>query len=119
MMEKTIEELLERLLRETLRLEEIVMQDDSEPEEWLTILDEREKLIELLQEKGLEDRLTDSNRQLLSQVFAINQRLFPLIEGHKQEIQQKLNNVQRSRMVTNSYQDAGPNGYGAFFDRKK
>lgn len=119
-MEKTIDSLVDRLLEATLRLEQAVTLKDSDPDGWLTILDEREELIGQMRENAIDGAaLTATQRQQLTQVFETNQRLIPLMDGRKQGVQKQLNNVQRSKMAMNTYQDMGPSGYGAFFDRKK
>ncbi|GEB31394.1 hypothetical protein BPA01_09740 [Brevibacillus parabrevis] len=93
---------------------------DSEPDMWLGILAEREEYIGCLIEQGFNSLSIQKEYQnQLLQINEINQRLIPLIDQRKQGVQKQLNNVRRSKMATNSYQEAGPNGYGAFFDRKK
>lgn len=112
--------LLEGLYEATQRLEQAVAVKDSNPDDWLEILEEREKLIHQMQERfnaGLV--LTDAQRLQLTQVYEANQRLIPLIEGCKQSVQKQLNNLQRTKLAMNSYNEEGPNCYGAFFDRKK
>lgn len=120
MMGQTVDSLLESLLGATLRLEQAVIREDSDPDEWMPILDEREQLIGELQKSGLTGSgLSDLQRKQLEQVSEINQRILPLMDERKQGIQQKLNHLQRSKLALNTYNDIGPSGYGAFFDRKK
>ncbi|CAI8998108.1 flagellar protein FliT [Brevibacillus sp. IT-7CA2] len=119
-MEKTVDVLLVSLLETTLRLEQVVGVKDSEPDEWLSLLDEREDAISQIQQYELNsESLSSTQKQHLEQIYNINQRLIPLIDGRKQGVQQQLNNVQRSKLAMNTYNEVGPNGYGAFFDRKK
>ncbi|WP_432775368.1 flagellar protein FliT [Brevibacillus gelatini] len=119
-MEKTVEGLLDGLLKVTQRLEEVVSVKGSEPEEWLSLLDERENLILQIQKHELaSESLSFSQKQQLEQVYEINQRLIPKMDVRKQAVQKQLNNLQRTKLAMNSYNEAGPNGYGAFFDRKK
>lgn len=119
-MENKINGLLESLLDSTLRLEQVVSVEDSEPHEWLTILDEREELISQFQEYELDsESLLSTQKQQFEKIYEINQRLIPIIEGRKKGVQNQLNKVQRSKQVMNSYYDSGPNSYGAFIDRKK
>ncbi|TKI58595.1 flagellar protein FliT [Brevibacillus antibioticus] len=119
-MEKTVEGLLENILATTIRLEQVVSVKDSEPDEWLALLEERENLISQLQKFKVDsESLSSTQKQQMEQIYEINQRLIPLIDVRKQGVQQQLNNVQRSKLAMNSYNEAGPNGYGAFFDRKK
>ncbi|WGV59599.1 flagellar protein FliT [Brevibacillus brevis] len=119
-MENSVDVLIESLLAATLRLEQEVSAKDSEPEVWLSLLDERENLILQAQKQELvSESLSESQRKKMEQIFEINQRLVPLINNRKQGVQQQLNNLQRSKLAMNTYNEAGPNGYGAFFDRKK
>lgn len=119
-MGQTVDGILDILLRTTLRLEQAVQQKDLDPEEWLPILDEREHLINEMQGSGLTGaEFTDSQRKKMEQISETNQRILPLIGDRMQGVQQKLNNLQKTKLARNSYNDAGPNGYGAFFDRKK
>lgn len=120
MMEKSIDALLEQLGGVTCRLEQVVMFSESEPEEWMDLLDERENLVEQLQEIGLvASNLTELQRNELVQIDVINQRVVSFMERRKNGVQQQLNNLQRSKLAMNSYNEVGANGYGAFFDRKK
>ncbi|UED75584.1 flagellar protein FliT [Brevibacillus sp. DP1.3A] len=119
-MEMTVDVLLNSLLETTLRLEKVVSVKDSEPDEWMAVLDEREELISQIQHQGLDNEsLSALQKQQMEQIYVINQRLIPLIDGRMQGVQQQLNNLQRSKLAMNTYNEAGPNGYGAFFDRKK
>jgi flagellar protein FliT len=119
-MEMTVDTLLESLLGATHRLEQAVLRKDSDPDEWLTLLDERGNLVEKLKEAGLRGaNLNDIQRQQLLQINETNLRLIPRMDERKQSVQKQLNNVQKSKLAMNSYQDEGPSGYGAFFDRKK
>ncbi|ATF15912.1 flagellar protein FliT [Brevibacillus porteri] len=119
-MEMTVDVLLNSLLETTLRLEKVVSEKDSEPDTWLSLLDVREKVISKIQQLGIDNEsLSTMQKQQLEQMYEINQRLIPLIDGRMQGVQQQLNNLQRSKLAMNTYNEAGPNGYGAFFDRKK
>lgn len=120
MMDEKMATLLESLHQATQRLEQAVAVKESDPDDWLAILDEREELIHQMQERfSAGSVLTEAQRIQLTQIYEVNQRLIPLIEGCKQGVQQQLNNLHRSKLAMNSYNEAGPNGYGAFFDRKK
>lgn len=119
-MERELDVLVEELLKHTMCLEQKVVQDASDPDEWLAILDEREHLIEQMQgltETGI--TLSEATKKALANAHEINQRLIPLMTGRKQGVQNQLNNIQRSKMAMNTYNEVGPSAYGAFFDRKK
>lgn len=118
--EQTVDTLFNELLEATLRLEQAVANGESEPDSWLVILDEREEIISELTESGLTGAtLTEAQREILGKISEVNQRLIPLMDKRKQGVQKQLHNVQRSKMAMHSYNDEGPSGYGAFFDRKK
>ena len=120
MMVQTVDALLESLLEATLRLRQEVMRNDSDPDEWFPILDQREQLIEAIKKSGLTaSGLTDMQRKQLEQMNQINQSILPMIDDRKREVEQKINNLQRSKLAMNTYNNVSPSGYGAFFDRKK
>ncbi|GED67591.1 hypothetical protein BRE01_12930 [Brevibacillus reuszeri] len=119
-MEKSPDVLLQQLLQHTMRLEQKVLQDASDSDEWLAILDEREKLIEQMQQMGMDDTtITESNLDILRQVHEINQRLVSKMDDRKGAVQTQLNNIQRSKQAMDTYNENGPNAYGAFLDHKK
>ncbi|WP_312109734.1 flagellar protein FliT [Brevibacillus reuszeri] len=119
-MTEMIDELIERLVAATVSLEQVVRVTDSEPEDWLSLLDERDEIIERIKQSGKNSTsLSNVQQQQFEKIQDINERLLPIINERMQGVQQQLNNVQRSKLAMNSYNEVGPNGYGAFFDRKK
>lgn len=115
-----VDTLLESLLEATLRLEQAVIREESDPVEWVSSLDERERLVDKLQEEGIVGaQLSDSQKRQLLRCQEINDCLVSRIEQRKQGIQLEINNVQRIKHVRHMYNDDGPSGYGAFIDRKK
>ncbi|CAM3520873.1 flagellar protein FliT [Brevibacillus invocatus] len=118
-MNQSVDALLDRLLEATLRLEQAVTHTESDPDEWLAILDERDELISKIQDSTLtSSTASDLQREKLTKIYDVNQRLIPLMDKQKQGVQNQLNKVQRSKQAMHSYNDEGPSGYGAFFDRK-
>ncbi|RNB85232.1 flagellar protein FliT [Brevibacillus panacihumi] len=118
-MDQTVDVLLDRLFEASLRLEQAVIKEESEPDDWLAILDEREEIVLQFQGSGITGfMLTAAQREQLGKINELNQRLIPLMDERKQGVQKQLNNVQRSKQAMHSYNDEGPSGYGAFFDRK-
>ncbi|EMT52246.1 MULTISPECIES: flagellar protein FliT [Brevibacillus] len=112
--------IVEEMLQLTIQLEQEVMQSDSDPDKWLLYLDEREKMmrkIDTLISAG--SPLSDANKISLAQIHDINQRIMPIISNRMQAVQKKLTEIQRSKTAMNTYHDAGPNAFGAFFDSKK
>ena len=119
-MEKAIDSLLGRLYDETVRLERAVMSEETDLEEWMIILDAREIIVKQIQELGLgKSDLTEQQWDEFANMSEINNRVISVIEKRKKSVQQQLNNIQRSKLAMSSYNEVGPNGYGAFFDRKK
>lgn len=119
-MERIIDAHLASLTELTNRLEQIVLQNDSDPSNWLELLEEREDLMsQLKNDKLTEASLTNFQREQLARIYEVNKGLLSLIETKMRGVQGKLNNIQRSKLAMSVYSDVGSNGYGAFFDRKK
>jgi len=118
-----MEELLGALLSLTHQLERKIVIDQAKPEVWNELLEQRQSIIDelsLLQEQGL--KFTDQQKQTyLVAVYAIDQRLIPLILKQKEETETSLKNVRKSKIANQQYNGYGNayNPYGAFFDKKK
>lgn len=117
----SLQTLLENLLERTLSLEKLVLSDDSEPDDWVGILEARQEIIGNLTDLFADGvTLSDYQKQhYLGKVYEIDQRLLPIMEKKKEEVQTSLSNIQRSKAARNQYFDSGYTPYGAFFDRKK
>lgn len=119
-MKNRMDSLLDELLETTLVFQDQVKIEESNIDTWLEILDKRESLIEQLKESKAEySTLEDSQRGKLQQIYQINQNVLPIIDVRLQELQTKMNNLQRNKLTVNSYSDSGVNAYGAFFDLKR
>ncbi|MCM3590183.1 flagellar protein FliT [Brevibacillus borstelensis] len=118
-METKYEAVLKELLQLTIELEQTVMREDSEPDEWLLLLDEREKWINEMGKFETKAPSLSEHRVLLSQIQEINQRLMPVMANRKQALQKKLTEIQKSKTAMNTYYETGPNAFGAFFDSKR
>jgi flagellar protein FliT len=119
-MDHTMDTLMDELLQQTMRLEQMVLQADSDPDEWLLLLDKREQLIEQMASLTTpEHGLTASQKNTLERIHEINRRLLSQMQNRHQGVQKKLTGIQRSKAAMHSYTDTGPNAYGAFFDSKK
>lgn len=119
-MEQKMDALLANLHDMTQSLSELVEQKDSETDGWMSYFDEREQImqeIEALIQTG--DKFTANQKELLSKTSEINQRILPLMDIRKQDLQQKIENIQQNKAVRQFYNNEGPSGYGAFFDQKK
>lgn len=117
-----MDELADEILQLTLQFQEQLLTVDSDPDEWLNLLDKRDHVIaqiDLLMTTGL--TLLDSQKQVLQNGYQLNQKILPLMNARLQNLQGKMAALQRSKMAVSTYMDVdtGPNGYGAFFDRRK
>ncbi|MEJ8544092.1 flagellar protein FliT [Brevibacillus borstelensis] len=112
--------IVKQMLQLTTQLEQTVSNSDSEPDEWLLLLDERQKLMKQLDEGILTGEvLSDGQKMLLVQIDGINQRIQPVMLERKQGVEKKLKEIQHSKTAVDAYHEAGPSAYGAFFDSKK
>ena len=117
-MKKELDTLLEHLLSTTLSIDSVVADKDSDPDKWIELLAERDEIIQCVQ--GIDtSKLSMAQLQQISKMQEVNQHVLSKIEERQQKIRDLLSNLQRSKLATNSYQEIGPNGYGAFIDRKK
>ncbi|WP_411502679.1 flagellar protein FliT [Brevibacillus centrosporus] len=117
-----MDELADELLQLTLQIQEQLLTEDSDPNEWLNFLDKRDIVmsqIDQLMAEGL--TLSDSQKQVLQNGYQLNQKILPLMDARLQKLQGKMAVLQKSKMAVSTYNDVdtGPNGYGAFFDRRK
>lgn len=119
-MEQEIYKLADELLQLTQRIHDLLTNEESEPNDWLTLLDDRESIMaQINQLVSAGAILDDSHKQLLLQGYQLNQRMIPLMKGRQQGVRNKIAVLQKGKMAVNSYNEVGPSGYGAFFDRKK
>lgn len=119
MMEQKVDQLLEDMFDKTRRLASIVEKTDSEPDEWMAILDEREKVIhdvQLLLSEGY--ILTDRQKQQLEQMQELNLQMMPQMEQAKQHVKKKLDEIRQKKAARTFYNGSGLTGYGAFFDTR-
>jgi flagellar protein FliT len=119
---RSVETLMQEMLSHTQLLEECVSNPESEPEEWLKLLEEREQMIgELSRLLDNGEIISDQARtDYLTKVYEINQRLVPVIINRKQELSSKLAKLKQSQVANKQYTgDGAPVAYGAFFDKKK
>ncbi|MED1745809.1 flagellar protein FliT [Brevibacillus borstelensis] len=115
-----MDEIVKQMLQLSCKLEHTVLNSDSEPEEWVLLLDERQYLMKQLDEGILAGEvLSDHQKMLLAQIHGIDQRLQPIMLERKQGVEKKLREIQRSKTAVDAYHEAGPSAYGAFFDSKK
>ncbi|CAM5797177.1 hypothetical protein [Brevibacillus borstelensis] len=118
---ENLENLFRQLLSISLEWEQAVLQDDADPDLWINILEKREQVIvqisgEMKAGAAVQEEWT---KQYLEPVFKLNRRLLPIMEEKKQNLSDKMNQVQRSKTVNNQYLGYRAAAYGAFFDTKK
>lgn len=119
-MEQRIDELLGNLYEKTQSLALLVEKKDSDVDEWMGYLDEREQLMQDIQALVQEGFIfTADQKEQLLQMSEINARILPQMDLRKQELTQKIGNIQQNKAVRQFYNSEGPSGYGAFFDQKK
>jgi hypothetical protein len=119
----SLDSLLIDLFRLTLSLEKIVLDEESEPEKWIELLDERQEAIDQLSELFAEGvALTEAQQQIyLQPTYEVDQKIVPIMNRKKMASDTQLANVRKSKAANQQY---GGNGdsyspYGAFFDKKK
>lgn len=119
-MEQRIDVLLGNLYEKTQALALLVEQKDSDVDKWMDYLDEREQIMQDIQVIVQEGFIfTTSQKEQLLQMSEINNRILPQMDIRKQDLSQKIGNIQQNKAVRQFYNSEGPSGYGAFFDQKK
>jgi flagellar protein FliT len=119
----SLDSLLIDLLRLTLSLEKIVLNEESEPEKWIELLDERQEVMDQLSGLFAEGvTLTEAQEQIyLQPTYETDQKIVPIMDRKTKASETQLANVRKSKAVNQHY---GGNSnsyspYGAFFDKKK
>ncbi|MGZ0051803.1 flagellar protein FliT [Brevibacillus gelatini] len=119
-MESTVKHLMAALFEKTQFLVQLVETEDSDSMEWLSVLEERENIIRdldnLLRKEG---SLSDMHKQQLSLMNEMNQKILSQMGARKEKIAEKLSAIRQKKAAMQLYNQMGPSGYGAFFDRKK
>ncbi|OME87129.1 hypothetical protein BK120_03865 [Paenibacillus sp. FSL A5-0031] len=122
-MNTSLDSLLNDFLSYTFTLEQRILEDNSEPEEWVELLDKRQEVIDLVSE-ALEHGCSFTEIQIqtyLQPAYEVDQRIFPIMNRKKQNLGSEIMNMKRSQAVNQQYGDYGNSHspYGAFFDKKK
>ncbi|MGE7272717.1 flagellar protein FliT [Brevibacillus panacihumi] len=119
MMQQNIDQLLGHLFDKTTSLLQLIEQAESEPEEWASLLDEREKVIENVQSiLATGYMFSPAQKQQLEQMQQMNLQIMPMMEQRKMHVQKKLEEIRQKKAATQFYNSGGATAYGAFFDRK-
>jgi flagellar protein FliT len=118
----SLDPLLNDLLKLTLSLEQIVLDDDSEPEQWIELLDHRQKVMDQLSGRFADGvTLTEAQKKIyLQPTYESDLKIIPIMDQKKQASEMQLAHVRKSKAANQQY---GGNGYsyspyGAFFDKK-
>ncbi|RNB90099.1 flagellar protein FliT [Brevibacillus nitrificans] len=119
-MESTVDYLMEALYEKTHYLVQLVEAEGSDSMQWLPVLEDRENIIRdldnLIQKEG---PLSGAHKQQLAVMNEMNQKILSQMSIRKEKIAEKLSAIQQKKAAKQFYNQMGPSGYGAFFDRKK
>lgn len=121
-MSNSLEVLLVELVDVTLQLEQIVMNPDSDPEAWLTILEHRQTLFNELDcllaqlGTGIPEEL---KKKYVTEILSINQKLIPVIQEKLSVLESKIKQQQKRKLMASQYEGSDYMPFGAFFDKKK
>jgi flagellar protein FliT len=118
----SLDSLLNDFLLITLALEKRVLDDESEPEEWIELLNQRQVIMDCLS-KLLSEGITISTTQkqaYLQPVYEVDLKIVPAMDRKKKELESEMANVRRSKAINQQYGGYGKSysPYGAFFDTK-
>ncbi len=124
MIQTTLGHLLDRLESLTLLLQQHVQNEQNEPEVWLEILNERQRVIEDIESEVItgEAITSDEYQQTIDKIVEIDRTLAPEMQRQMKIVGDDISRLERSRMVQRQYGGIGDyddNAYGVFFDKKK
>jgi flagellar protein FliT len=117
-----LENLLEQVYSLTEELEQMVIQEEGDPESWVEVLDKRQEIIDQLTSQFQQgDKISDERKtRYLLAIREIEKRMVPVMEQKKREMQSKMVRVQKNKIGVQQYNGYNTsNAYGAFFDQKK
>ncbi|MDQ0918585.1 hypothetical protein [Paenibacillus sp. V4I5] len=119
----SLDSLLSDLLKLTISLEERVLDEESEPEEWIELLDQRQVIIDQLSGLFAEGvSLTEAQKQTyLQPAYEFDKKIVPIMDREMKKLESQLANIKISKAVNKQYGGYGASSspYGAFFDKKK
>ncbi|MGO4180752.1 hypothetical protein AB4Z17_06160 [Paenibacillus sp. TAF43_2] len=122
-MNAPLDSLLNDFLIYTLSLEKRVLDEYSEPEEWLELLSKRQELIDHISElleQGVS--FTDTQKKVyLQPAYEADKKIAPLMDVRKRDLESDMVNMKKTQAVNQQYGEYGSSysAYGAFFDKKK
>ncbi|MEV5029658.1 hypothetical protein [Paenibacillus sp. LPE1-1-1.1] len=119
----SLDSLLNKLLIYTQSLEQSVADEESEPEDWIELLDKRQEVMDSLSSifsQGIQ--LTeDQKKSYLQPVNDMDLKIHPIMDRKKKLLESEMMNMNKSKAVNQQYGEFGQSysPYGAFFDKKK
>ncbi|NEW08836.1 hypothetical protein GK047_22830 [Paenibacillus sp. SYP-B3998] len=114
---------MNELLGLTVLLEKTVLDEESDPEKWIELLDKRQEVMDQLSGlfvKGIS--LTETQKQTYFQpAYEVDKRIIPIMDREKKKLESQIANVQKNKIVNQQYGGYGTSysPHGAFFDKKK
>ncbi|MDQ8734017.1 hypothetical protein [Paenibacillus sp. LHD-38] len=122
-MSTSLDSLLNDFLIGTHKLEQSVIDEDSEPEEWIELLNIRQEVIDSISELfAVGISLTEIQKKTyIHPAYEVDQRIVPIMDRKKKDLETDMMNLNRSKAVNQQYGEFGNSysPYGAFFDKKK
>lgn len=119
----SLDSLLNELLNYTQSLEQSVADEESEPEDWIELLDKRQEVMDSLSSIFSQGtQLTeDQKKNYLLPVNDMDLKITPIMERKKKLLESEMMNMNKSKAVNQQYGEFGQSysPYGAFFDKKK
>lgn len=118
---ESLESVFKQLLVHSRELEKAVLQEESDPEQWLELLEKREELLQQISDAIGEGTVLPAEwkQQYVEPFLEIDQRLIPIMKGKQDQLSGKIAQIKRGRTVNKQYGGYGTTAYGAFFDKKK
>jgi|UPI0005D0FC6E hypothetical protein len=116
-----LETLAKELLKVTLELANTVKQKESDPNEWINMLEQRQQLMSDINAwliKG--ETIGPRPLKYIQESYVLDTQMISVIKEKQVEIQSNLLKINQLRVAGDRYShSSGPTGYGAFFDTKK
>lgn len=122
MIDTSLDELLNDLLKLSLSLEKLVSEEERDPEEWIELLEQRQVIIDKLT-KLFDDGITLSEAQkqtIMRPAFETDNKVIAMMSREKAKLAFQIADLQKSKTVNEQYGGySGASLYGAFIDKKK
>ncbi|MDT3417892.1 MULTISPECIES: hypothetical protein [Brevibacillus] len=116
-----METLAEELLKVTLKLANTVKQEESDPNEWINMLEQRQQLMNDINAWLLKgETIGPRPLKYIQEAYVLDNQVISVIKEKQEELQTNLLKINQLRVAGDRYSySSGPTGYGAFFDTKK